>query len=116
MADLHKFTVQEALNTDTAGTWEVGAASTAGSSAANTVHGTDAKDISGFHTVGIYMAADIYIRFTGSTTDACATTDILLPAGTHFIKIPHGINTGSGVYFNYLRFGSSDVTVNVVLI
>ncbi len=115
MANLHKFTVQEALNTDTAGNWVVGNNTAVSNSAINEIHGTDAQDISGYHTVGITITADIHIRFTGSTTDACATTDIQLPAGTHFIKIPHGINTGAGVYLNMLRV-STDSTASIVLI
>ena len=113
MADLHKFTVQESLNTETAGQWERGSATTVAGSAINAIHGTDAKNVGDFHTVGITIDEDIYFRFTSSTTDACDTTDLKLPAGTHFIKIPRGL--GNNVYLNMLRV-SSDSTANIVLI
>ena len=117
MADLHKFTVQESVNTESSGKWEVGSATTVAGSAINEIHGTDAKDISGFHTVGIYIDNDIYFRFTNSTTDACASTDLRLPSGLHFIKIPHGVKGrgDAGIYLNMLRVSSS-ATANIVLI
>jgi hypothetical protein len=113
MANLHKFTVQEAVNTDSAGVWDVGSATTVAGSAINEIHGTDAKDISGYHTVGITIDEPIYFRFTGNTTDACTSTDLKLEAGTHFLKIPHGI--GNNIYLNMLRVSSS-ATANIVLI
>jgi hypothetical protein len=113
MANLHRFTVQEAVNTDSAGVWDIGSATTVAGSAINAIHGTDAKDISGYHTVGLTTNQPIYFRFTGTTTDACASTDLKLEIGTHFLKIPHGI--GSNIYLNMLRV-SSTATVNIVLI
>ena len=113
MANLHKLSVQEAVNTESAGKWDVGAATTVSSSAINEIHGTDAKNIAGYHIVGITTNAPIYFRFTGTTTDACASTDLKLDAGTHFIKIPHGV--GNSIYLNMLRV-SGDATVKIVLI
>ena len=119
MSDLHKFTVQESVNTESSGKWEVGSATTVAGSAINEIHGTDAKDISGFHTVGIYINNDIYFRFTNTTTDAVASTDLRLPSGLHFIKIPHGIKSSragdTGIYLNMLQVSSS-ATANIVLI
>ena len=113
MANLQKFTVKESLNTETAGGWEVGSATTVAGSAINEVHGTDAKNVGRFNTLGITIDEDIYFRFTSTTTDACATTDLKLPAGTHFLKIPRGL--GNDVYLNMLRVSSS-ATANIVLI
>ena len=116
MANLHKFSVQESLNTDTAGTWDTGSTTAVSSTTLNTIHGSAGKDISGYHTIGITITADIYISFLGSSTaDALDSSDLILPAGTHFIKIPHGVNSGSGVYFNMERV-SSDSTASIVLI
>jgi len=113
MANLHKFSVQEAVNTDSSGVWDVGSATTVAASAINEIHGTDAKDISGYHIVGLTTDQPVYFRFTGTTTDACASTDLRLEIGTHFLKIPHGI--GDNIYLNMLRV-SSTAAVNIVLI
>ena len=112
MAELHRFTVQEAVNTEAAGKWDVGAATTVSSSHIDEIHGVNGKDISAYHTVGITTNQPIYFRFTATANAGCATTDLKLEIGTHFVKIPHGI--GSSIFLNMLRV-SSDATVNIVL-
>ena len=113
MADLHKFSVQEAVNTDTSGGWTVGSATTVAGSAINEIHGSDALNISGYHIVGITIDQPIYFRFTGTTTDACASTDLKLDTGTHFIKIPHGV--GNSIFLNMIAVSTTSVA-SIVLI
>ena len=98
MADLHKHSVQEALNATVGGVWTVSSAGTAGSSAdvANTSHKL-LKSNTG--TFGVYSAVEIYYNFASSETDVNASNDLLIPANTQFfITVPRGF--GNTVYFN----------------
>ena len=76
MANIHRYSVQEAVNTDTSGVWTTGTATTVSSSVIDTIHGTDGLDISDYHTVGITIDQPIHIQFTTSTTDAVATAKL----------------------------------------
>ena len=78
MADLHKRSVQEALNATVGGNWTVNSAGTAGSSAdvANTTHLALATMTS---TIGIHSAVEIYFNFTTSATDVNASNDMIIP-------------------------------------
>ena len=117
MADLHKLTVQEAMNASGAGgVWTVNTAASTGSSAGttNTIH----VDVSGAGQLGIYAEGEIYFRFGSSgssgTTDDCSTSnDLILPANVlTFITVPRGL--GSTIYFNHLSTSTSTPTVRIV--
>ena len=71
MADLHKRSVQEALNATVGAEWTVSSAGTAGSSAStgNTTHKSLATMTS---NLGVYSAVEIYFNFSATTTDVNA--------------------------------------------
>ena len=99
MADLHHLSVQEAVNTDTSSVWDVITdvtdADDTGSGTVNNI------DVSGYHTLGLDPAAQIYFHFHNTSTATLVRADALkLAAGLSFIKIPRGL--GSTIYFNYL--------------
>ena len=114
MADLHKLTVQEAMNASGAGgVWTVNAAATHGGTATtDTIH----LDVSGAGQIGVYAAGEIYFRFgtsgsTGTTDDCNTSNDLKIPGSTlTFITVPRGL--GSTIYFNHL--GVAAVAVRVV--
>ena len=91
MADVHTYSVQEALNTTVGGTWTVASAGTAGSSAdvANTTHKLLSSS-SG--TIGVYAAVEIYFNFTTTETNVNASNDMVLPKNTlTFLTVPRGL-------------------------
>ena len=105
MADLHNFTVQESLNTDTAAAWDVQTVITVDSSA-------DSTNVTSYNTLGIHTDAEIYINFS-STEDSLTTgNSLILAAGLTFLKITKGV--GSTIYFVYQRV-SGDATMRLVL-
>ena len=114
MADLHKLTVQEAMNASGAGgVWTVNAAATHGGTATtDTIH----LDVSGAGQIGIFAAGEIYFRFgtagSSGTTDDCNTSnDLRIPGSTlTFITVPRGL--GPTIYFNHL--GVAAVAVRIV--
>ena len=98
MANLQKHRAHESLNTDTAATWELQAETTdapiAGAGAPISI------DVSGYHTLGLTPAAEIYIHFHNNSTATLDEDDALkLASGLSFIKIPQGL--GNTIYFNY---------------
>ncbi len=109
MADLHRHSVQEALNTETASVYSVGSVATIGSTAS-------AVDVSRFHVVHIQTSEDIYIHFSTVDTESELNTanDLYLMGGdTIFsLKVPSGL--GATVYLLMERKGSSDSTVRLV--
>ena len=112
MADVHKYTVQEALNTTVGGEWTVATAGTAGSSAdvANTTHKL-LKEATG--VLGIHSAVEIYFNFTSSETNVNASNDMLIPKNTlTFLTVPRGL--GSTVYFNYNSTSTTTGSVRMV--
>ena len=112
MANLHKLTVQEAMNASgPGGQWTVNGVSTTGSNAdvTNTVH----VDVSGAGQLGLYSSGEIYFNFSDTTTDVTTANDLLLPATTlTFITIPRGL--GSTIYFNHLSTSTTAHTVRIV--
>ena len=112
MADLHKLTVQEAMNASGAGgVWTVNSVSTTGSSAGttNTVH----VDVSGAGQLGLYSSGEIYFNFSATTTDVTTANDLKLPSETlTFITIPRGL--GVTIYFNHLSTSTTAHTVRIV--
>lgn len=117
MANLHKFTVQEALNAGgVGGQWTINPVSIihGGTTSTYTVH----LDISGATQLGVYAAGDIYFRFgtagtTGTTDDCIADDDLLIQANTLvFLTVPRGL--GNTIYFNHLGVAATTVkTVEV---
>ena len=103
MANIGKFRAHESLNTDTAATWELQTATTDASASGGAVRNID---VSGYHTLGLTPAAEIYIHFHNTSTATLDTDDALkLASGLSFIKIPRGI--GDTIYFNYLATHAS---------
>ncbi len=112
MADLHKRSVQEALNATVGGNWTVNSAGTAGSSAdvANTTHLALATMTS---TIGIHSAVEIYFNFTTSATDVNASNDMIIPKNTlTFLTVPRGL--GNTVYLNYNSTSTTTGAVRIV--
>ena len=108
MADLHKFTVQEAVNTEAAGKWSV----------ETVVTTTDATvthiNVSSYHNIIIDCTSTICVLFdTTSNTTAGDGNNLELPTGIHSLKVPHGL--GQTIYFHWRRNGSTDATVRAIL-
>ena len=97
MANLQKHRAHESLNTDTAAVWDV----ITGVTDAPVSGGTPENiDVSGYHTLGLTPAAEIYIHFHNTSTATLVIADALkLASGLSFIKIPQGL--GKTIYFNY---------------
>ena len=110
MANLQKHRAHESLNTDTAATWEL----ITGVTDANATGGTVLNiDVSGYHTLGLTPAAEIYIHFHNTSTATLVLADALkLASGLSFIKIPQGL--GDTIYFNYLSVAASTTEVRIV--
>ena len=110
MADLHKLTVQEAMNASgPGGGWTVNTVSTEHTSTAtgHTVH----LDVSGAAQLGVIADEIIYFNFSTTTTDCNTSNDLELPADTLiFLTVPQGL--GSTIYFNHL--GKTVCTVRTV--
>ena len=111
MANIGKFRAHESLNTDTAATWELQTATTdapvAGAAAPISI------DVSGYHTLGLTPASEIFIHFHNTSTATLVEADALkLASGLSFIKIPKGL--GNTIYFNYVATGASTVEVRIV--
>ncbi len=112
MADLHTYSVQEALNATVGGNWTVASAGTAGSSAdvANTTHQSLSSST---NTLGVYSAVEIYFNFSTTTTDVNASNDLLIPKNTlTFLTVPKGL--GNTVYFNYNSTSTTTGAVRTV--
>ena len=108
MANLHKLSVQEALNASgPGGVWTVNSAATHGGTAeANTIH----VDVSGAGQIGVLAAGQIYFNFSSSQTDVETDDDLKLPANTlTFITVPRGL--GSTIYFNHLGVAACEVRI-----
>ena len=110
MAHIQKFRAHESLNTDTAAVWDV----ITGVTDAPVSGGTPENiDVSGYHTLGLTPASEIFIHFHNSSTVTLVEADALkLASGLSFIKIPKGL--GKTIYFNYIATGASTVEVRVV--
>ena len=104
MADLHKRSVQEAVNLSVGGAWTVATVATHGGTAgANTIHYSVDEVTS---QIGVYSAVELYFNFSASTTDVTTANDMIIPSSTLvFLTVPRGL--GSTVYFNHLGKGSA---------
>ena len=110
MANLQKHRSHESLNTDTAAVWDVITDVTDAAASSGTVNNID---VSGYHTLGLTPAAEIYIHFHDTSTATLDEDDALkLASGLSFIKIPRGL--GDTIYFNYVATGASSCEVRVV--
>lgn len=112
MADLHKRSVQEALNVTVGGGWSVQTALTAGSEAdvANTVHKQLATMTS---TIGVHSAVEIYFSFATSEVDIDKSKDLIIPKNTMiYLTVPRGL--GNTVYFSVLSTSTSAGAVRLV--
>ena len=110
MADLHKRSVQEAVNLSVGGAWTVATPAThGGTSNTNTIH----YSVNGATSqVAVYSSEELYFNFSATTTDVTLANDLILPAGTIvFITVPRGL--GATIYFNHLGKGSAS-TVRIV--
>tara|TARA_R100000655_G_C2954040_1_gene187788 strand:- start:639 stop:983 length:345 start_codon:yes stop_codon:yes gene_type:complete len=112
MADIHTYSVQEALNTTVGGEWTVASAGTAGSSA--NVNNTTHKALKGATGIlGVYSAVEIYFNFSSTTTDVNASNDMIIPKNTlMFLTIPRGL--GTTIYFNYNSTSTTTGAVRLV--
>ena len=114
MANLHKLSVQEALNTTVGGVWSVETAVNTGSSAAvaNTIH----KLLPGnTGTIGIYSAVEILFNFAAAETNVHANNDMIIPKNTLvFLAVPQGL--GDAIYFNHNSTSTSVGLVRIVSI
>tara|TARA_R110002051_G_scaffold320059_1_gene404850 strand:+ start:43 stop:381 length:339 start_codon:yes stop_codon:yes gene_type:complete len=110
MAQLQKHRAHESLNTETAAVWDV----VTNVTDANATGGAILNiDVSGYHTLGLTPAAEIYIHFHNASAVTLVIADALkLASGLSFIKIPKGL--GDTVYFNYVSVAASTTEVRVV--
>ena len=99
MADLHKRSVQEAMNISVGGGWSVASVAThGGTSNTNTIHYSVDENTS---QVGIYSAVELYFNFSTTTTDVTIANDMIIPSSTLvFLSVPRAL--GATVYFNHL--------------
>ena len=104
MADLHKRSVQEAVNLSVGVGWSVSTVAThGGTSNTNTIHFSLDENTS---QIGVDSAVELYFNFATSATDVTVGNDMILPAETLvFIAVPRGL--GSTVVFNHLGKGSA---------
>ena len=112
MADLHKLTVQEAMNASgSGGQWSVEAAVThAGTAEGDTRH----VDVSTAGQIGIYSAGEIYFKFSKDVgVDVETDDDLKLPDNTlTFITVPRAL--GPTIYFNHLGVAACEVRIVLV--
>ena len=110
MAQLQKHRAHESLNTDTAAVWDVITDVTDANATGGTVLNID---VSGYHTLGLTPAAEIYFHFHNTSAVTLDEDDALkLASGLSFIKIPKGL--GDTIYFNYLSVAASTTEVRIV--
>lgn len=104
MADLHKRSVQEAMNISVGGGWSVATVATHGGTAnTNTIHFSVDENAS---QIGVYSAVELYFNFSASQTDITVANDLIIPSSTLvFLTVPRAL--GNTVYFNHLGKGST---------
>jgi len=104
MADLHKRSVQEAVNLSVGGVWSVATVAThGGTSTGSTIH-YSVDEVSS--QIGVYSAVELYFNFSATTTDVTTANDMIIPSSTLvFLTVPRGL--GGTVYFNHLGKGSA---------
>jgi len=112
MANLHKRSVQEALNATVGGNWTVNSVGTAGSSA-NVNNSTHLALATMTSTIGIHSAVEIYFNFATTANDVNASNDMIIPKNTlTFLTVPRGL--GNTVYLNYNSTSTTTGAVRVV--
>ena len=117
MAEMHRHSVQESLNVDTAAGCSVKAALSVGSNAdtTNTVHHAVSANAS---QIGVYITGGSSVfnfstSASGTDGDCNNANDLLLPRETIvFIKVPRGL--GDTIYFNVLSGDTNSRTVRLV--
>ena len=125
MADLHKFTVQEALNTTAAPGFTIADASSggiggsSGAAIAAAASGGSTKNFdiaNNTNMLLLYVAEDIYFSFTTSDTNIDEDIDPILPAGAlTSIAVPRGIGARTDtIRFNFLSTSTATPTVRIV--
>ena len=111
MANLHKLSVQEALNAQGAGgNWTVNTVGTAAVTGGTAIN----LDISGAHQLGVFTSVDINFNFSAADSGTVsATNDLVLPHSTlTFITVPRGL--GETIFFNYVATSTRTGTVKTV--
>jgi len=113
MANLHKRSVQEALNSTVGGGWSVKSAAASGSSANvnNTIHVALASTTA---TLAVYSSVALHFNFSAdSGQDVNASNDMIVPKDTMmFFTVPRGL--GNTVYFNHNSTTTSTGSVRIV--
>ena len=104
MSDLHKRSVQEAMNISVGGGWTVASVAThSGTSNTDTIHYSVDENTS---QIGVYSAVELYFNFSTTTTDVTTANDMIIPSSTLvFLTVPRGL--GATVKFNHLGKGSA---------
>ncbi|QDP66228.1 MAG: hypothetical protein Tp1111DCM1112741_58 [Prokaryotic dsDNA virus sp.] len=104
MADLHKRSVQEAVNISVGGGWSVATVAThSGTANTDTIHFSVGETTS---QIGVHSAVELYFNFSASQTDITTANDLIIPSSTLvFLTIPRSL--GSTVFFNHLGKGSA---------
>jgi hypothetical protein len=127
MADIHKFTTVEALNTTAAGGHTIADASSGGlggssgasitAGASGTASNTKHLDLdSSTHQLFIYAAGDIYFNFATSDLDIDEDIHLILPGGSlTSVAVPVGIaSSGDTIRFNFNSTSSTQHIVRIV--
>ena len=111
MANLHAFTVQEALNAQgSGGQWTVNTVVTAAAADGTATN----LDVSVAHQLGVYAYNTICYKFSNADSGTVSSAnDLILPGrALVFLTIPKGV--GESVYFNYTSSTTATPTVRTV--
>ena len=111
MANLHKHTVQEALNSESSGVWDV-QLSTA--PLTTSLH----LEVTNYHNIIIDTTATFDVLFdTAIATSNNDTHDLKITEGVTVLRVPHGLKNSSSdeIWLHYRADGSLTPTVRIVL-
>ena len=112
MANLNRFSAQEAVNVEVSALWDV--QTVVDTSAGGIGSATQHVNVSDCHQVIIDTTAAIDILFDINATTNCSdTNDLKLPQGVSSMKVPKGL--GNTIYLHWRRDGSTDATVRMIL-
>ena len=117
MADLHRFTVQEALNASqgNAGGWTVNSTQTINASGGTTIHLSLAVDT---HILLLQPTVETQISFTTSEADISTNDDVAVPANTlTSMQVPRGLisrTAADTIILNMLSDSTATGTMRVV--
>ena len=112
MANLNRFSAQEAVNVEVSAIWDVQTVvdTSAGGIGTTTQH----VNVSDYHQVIINNTSTIDILFDAiSNTNCSDTNDMKIPEGITSIKVPKGL--GNTIYLHWRRDGSTDASVRMIL-